>query len=311
VRRTITSSKQKLAPIALFVYNRPVHTKNTIASLLRNSEAKNSVLYIFSDAPKTDKDVDRVADVRQIIGKAKGFKKIIIRKQEQNQGLAKSIILGVSQVLSEHGRIIVLEDDLEFSPFFLQYMNEQLNLRESDKHIFSISGYRFPISAQPQLILSRRTSSWGWATWNNRWQQAKWKKSHVALSLLNPFTFMRLCYSGPDIFPTFMLYFLNKVDVWALRWQVCHCKYNAYCVYPSKSYLANRGNDGSGVHSKKTDFFNVYVTQEFSKKDTLTPIKGKTFDRHFFLFFIKNLSLFNFVKKIFMPKKNKIKSPKQ
>lgn len=65
---------QNLAPIALFVYNRPDHTRRTISYLQQNLLADESRLYIFCDAAKTDADKPKVEQVRQLVKDVSGFK---------------------------------------------------------------------------------------------------------------------------------------------------------------------------------------------------------------------------------------------
>ena len=117
---------KKLAPIVLFVYNRLNHTRQTLEALQKNDLASKSELIIYSDSAKNKNDLDKVAKVREYIKNIDGFKKIIIRKAKKNIGLANSIINGVTKVVNEYGKIIVLEDDLMTSRFFLRFMNEAL-----------------------------------------------------------------------------------------------------------------------------------------------------------------------------------------
>ena len=134
-----------LAPIALFVYNRPVHTRKTLSALEANSLAEQSNIYIFSDGAKTAQDIEAVNQVRSIIREPWKFKHIYIIERSQNKGLANSIIEGVTQVLQKHGRIIVLEDDLETSSFALQYFNDALNHYQDQEKVMEISGYMYPV----------------------------------------------------------------------------------------------------------------------------------------------------------------------
>src|SRR5690606_19103496 len=113
-----------LAPIALFVYNRPLHTRKTLTALEANALAEQSEVYIFSDGAKTAEDIEAVNQVRSIIREPWKFKHIYIIERSQNKGLADSIIEGVSQVIQKHGRIIVLEDDLQTAPYALKYFND-------------------------------------------------------------------------------------------------------------------------------------------------------------------------------------------
>ncbi len=154
------------APIILFVYNRPAHTKQTVESLKNNLLVKESDLFVFSDGPKNNLDEKLVKEVRKYIKGINGFRQINIFEKNENKGLANSIINGVTQVLNEFKKSIVIEDDLVSSPFFVKYMNEALNFYQNENKIFSISGYSYPIDIPVKynndIYLLPRASSWGW-----------------------------------------------------------------------------------------------------------------------------------------------------
>ena len=123
------------APIALFVYKRPEHTRQTIAALRENLLAADSDLVVFSDAPRSEVDMSAVAEVRQLLASLDGFKSITVIERTQNLGLANSIIDGVNMLCSKYGRVIVVEDDLVTSPYFLTYMNDGLRCYENDDDV--------------------------------------------------------------------------------------------------------------------------------------------------------------------------------
>src|SRR5580698_12901 len=100
---------QNLAPIALFVYNRPDHTRRTLSYLQKNLLAEESRLFIFSDGAKTDADKPKVEQVRQLLTEISGFKSVKIFNSKQNKGLANSIIEGVTKLVDEYGKVIVFE----------------------------------------------------------------------------------------------------------------------------------------------------------------------------------------------------------
>jgi GT2 family glycosyltransferase len=133
-------------PIALFVYNRPWHTQLTIEALQKNDLASKSELFIFSDGPKNESDVVNVQKVREYIRTVTGFKAITIIEKENNCGLAKSVISGVTEIVDKYGKIIVMEDDLVSSPGLLNFFNDGLDFYEDNLKIFSITGYNFPSS---------------------------------------------------------------------------------------------------------------------------------------------------------------------
>ena len=254
----------KLAPIVLFVYNRPEHTKRTVEALLNNTLAKKSTVFVFSDGAKNDSDVKKVNTVRTYIKSLKSFDKIEIREREKNFGLAKSIITGVNEILNIYNEIIVLEDDIVTMPYFLTFMNRSLDFYRSNKKIFSVSGYSYPIeipdSYKKDVFISHRTSSWGWGTWKDRWQNVDWEvkdfdsfvKDKNAQKLFNR--------AGEDVTPMLKAQIWGEIDSWAIRWTYAHFKQNAYCLLPVRPFCKNIGTDKSGTHSSASKKFDVDLT---------------------------------------------------
>ncbi len=164
-------SVSAFAPIALFVYNRPWHIQQTVEALQKNDLAEDSDLFIFSDAPKKKEAVAAVQEVREYIKTVGGFKSVSIIERDINFGLANSIIDGVTRMCNEYGRVIVLEDDLVTSPYFLCYMNDALDLYEHEESVISIHGYIYPVAEKlPETFFLRGADCWGWATWKRGWE---------------------------------------------------------------------------------------------------------------------------------------------
>ena len=165
--------KSKLAPICLFTFNRLEETKQTVEALQNNFLACESDLFIFSDGPKNELTKDKVIAVREFLMTIHGFKSITIFESKFNKGLANSIIDGVSQIINEFGKVIVLEDDLVTTPNFLDFMNQGLEHFKNNQRIYSISGF-VPLIKNPHdfdFFLHERSYPWGWATWNQEWSQ--------------------------------------------------------------------------------------------------------------------------------------------
>ncbi|HEY0246482.1 MAG TPA: sugar transferase, partial [Mucilaginibacter sp.] len=163
---------QKLAPIALFVYNRPEHTRRTLSYLKKNLLADESRLFIFSDAAKTEADQAKVEQVRHLIKEVSGFKSVKVIERKHNLGLAESIINGVTQLVNEYGKVIVFEDDLLSSPYTLQYFNDGLDRYVNEEKVMHIGAYMYNLkdSKLPETFFYRAASSWGWATWARAWK---------------------------------------------------------------------------------------------------------------------------------------------
>ena len=164
-----------LAPIVLFVYNRPQHTLKTLEALMQNELAEMSELFIFCDGPKADatkQDQVRINEVRELVKKKNWCKKVIIRESHANKGLADSIVAGVTEIVNRYGKIIVLEDDIVTSKGFLKYMNEALNLYEDEPKVMQISGFMVPSKVElDETGFFRCPASWGWGTWSLSWKR--------------------------------------------------------------------------------------------------------------------------------------------
>jgi hypothetical protein len=241
----------KLAPIALFVYNRPDHTRQTLEALKKNGLAGESELYIYSDGPKTPGDEEMVEKVRGYVWNIKGFKKVSVIEKKNNNGLANSIITGVTEIVNQHGRIIVLEDDLITSPYFLEYINTSLNLYEKDNKVVQISGYMFPIQLKIQndALFFPFTSSWGWATWSRAWKQLD--PSMAGYSILKHDKKMRYKFNINGSYPYFEMLnsqLNNKIDSWAIRWYLSTFISDSLTLFPAKTLINNIGFDNSGTH---------------------------------------------------------------
>lgn len=242
-----------LTPIALFVYNRPEHTKKTVEALLKNILASESELFIFSDGYKNESDKNAVMEVRKFIKTISGFKSIQIIERPENWGLAKSIISGVTEIVNKHGRIIVLEDDLVTSPYFLKYMNEALDMYENEELVISVHGYIYPVKEiLPETFFLRGADCWGWATWKRGWglfesDGQKLLGELVARKLTKKFDL-------DDVYPyTQMLkgQIEGLNDSWAIRWYASAFLKDKLTLYPGRTLVSNIGFDDSGTHAGK------------------------------------------------------------
>ncbi|WP_299291304.1 glycosyltransferase [uncultured Mucilaginibacter sp.] len=255
---------QSLAPIALFVYNRPDHTRRTISYLQKNLLAEDSRLFIFSDGAKTETDQAKVNEVRALIKQTDGFKTVKILESAENQGLANAIIAGVSQLVQEYGKVIVFEDDLLSSPFTLRYFNDALQRYLNQEKVMHIGAYMYPLLEKnlPQTFFYRAATSWGWATWNRAWKNfnpdineliGQFSKPQIkAFSIDGTMNFwkqMKELKSG-------------KNNSWAIRWYASVFLAGGLTLNPSKSLIHNIGHDGSGVHSNKEDIYQVHVARQ-------------------------------------------------
>ena len=248
---------KQFAPIVIFVYNRFDHTRQTIDALAKNALAKESDLFIYSDAAKSEKGAVKVQETRQYIEAIANqmlFKSVTIIKADKNKGLANSVIHGVTEIINKYGKVIVVEDDLITTSDFLAYMNKALDFYEDDQTIWSISGYSFkmkiPKSYHHDIFYSYRASSWGYATWANRWNTVDWNVKDYDDFKTSRAKRKKMNRGGRDMAQMLDSQMTGRIDSWAIRWCYEQSKQNKYTIYPVYSRVKNIGLDGSGTHSR-------------------------------------------------------------
>ena len=259
---------QNLAPIALFVYNRPGHTRRTLTYLQKNLLADESRLFIFSDAAKTDGDKAKVEQVRQLIKEVAGFKSVKVIERKENLGLANSIISGVTQLVNEYGKVIVFEDDLLSSIYTLQYFNEALTRYANEDKVMHIGAYMYnlPNKKLHQTFFFRVATSWGWATWARAWKDFE-PDVDVLLKQFDKKKTGQFSIEGTMNFWKQLEGFkAGKNDSWAIRWYASIFLKGGLTLNPSTSLVNNIGNDGSGVHSNKEDMYHVQISKKAIKQ---------------------------------------------
>jgi len=260
-----------LAPICLFTYNRINELQQTVTALKNNFLAKESILFIFSDGPKDSEDKIKVDYVRRYLREIEGFKEITIIESPINNGLANSIISGVTKVIEEYGKVIVLEDDLITSANFLDFMNQALTYYEKYEKVLGISGYSFdlkyPINYSFDAAFGYRISSWGWATWTNRWGKIDWEVSDYKLFKWNLKERIKFNKRGSDLSRLLDKQMQGKVDSWAIRFCYNQFKYNYLDVFPVISKVMNIGFNKNGTNCKTKNGRFITNYDETNKRD--------------------------------------------
>jgi len=242
-------------PVALLAHNRPHHFAQTLAAL-RACQVKH--LYIFVDGPKSSDDTAHINNVLGIIKKIDWTTPHVIA-QSKNIGLANSIIGAVDSILADHDTIILLEDDIVVSEFFFPFIHECLMRYEKSSRVLSVSGYTIPL---PQQIIERypwdvyfvpRITSWGWATWRDRWGLYERDVARGLEKAVSQGT--NLTRGGVDVPSLIKRRADGMLDAWTPGWLLASDLNGMYNANPTKSLVTNIGMDGTGANCGKSTLF--------------------------------------------------------
>jgi hypothetical protein len=245
----------ELAPIVLFVYNRPDHTRRTLAALAADPLAMDSDLIIYADGSKKPEHAAAVQQARDVARGASGFRSVRLIERDKNLGLANSIITGVSDVCSARGRAIVVEDDLLVAPQFLTFLNRGLERYADEPGVFQVSGYMFPVAMELSSdgLFLPLISCWGWGTWQRAWSQFDPSAAGFSRLARDPELRARFNLDGNyDYFGMLKDQVEGKIDSWGVRWLLSVFLKGGLVLYPTRSLVQNIGVDGSGTHGAGT-----------------------------------------------------------
>lgn len=255
-----------LAPIVLFVYNRPWHTRQSLESLMANHLADQSILYIYADGPKdntSSEQLQKIKEVRELVRQKQWCKEVKIIESDKNKGLSNSIIDGVTEIVNIYGKIIVMEDDIVSSPFFLKFLNEALFRYENNDKVFGCSAYIEAIDhSGSEAFFDRKSGAWGWATWNRIWKNFRPDASYLIEQFKSKQQIDQFNMGGYPFYEMLNMQKEKKIN----SWDICLYAYsflnNGLWLTPGKSLVKNIGFDFSGTHCDDDNSFSVEIYNE-------------------------------------------------
>lgn len=280
-----------VSPVILFTFKRPEHTRITLDALANNALAESTILYIYCDGPKETAskiDLENINKTREIAEKETRFKEVIVIKKEKNQGLANSIVSGVSEVVKKHGKAIIIEDDIITAPSCLTFFNKALEMYKEDESVFSISAYRPPSGKTPETdsFFLPFSFPWGWAVWKRSWDKFVPDSILLKKQIDKRGLQKQLNFSYYPYYQMLQNDIEGKVSSWFVRFYAHHLLNNGLCLYPGISLTKNIGFDSTGEHCNTEDdyfskvpFGDIY---DISRKELkVDPIIWKKYKQEF------------------------------
>lgn len=257
----------QLAPVVLFAYNRPQHVKKTLDSLTNNELARESDLFIYADGPKaeaTSEQIKKIKEVRKVLREKNWCKTVTIIESQINQGLAKSIIKGVTEVVNKYGKVIVIEDDVIFSPFFLKFMNEGLETYKDDQKVLSIGSWSYfctPEKIEGETYFFRFPDCKGWATFDRAWKLFETDAAQAYKKLKDGklFKYFNANLPVPHFQNMLQQQIDGKVNSWAIRWTATSVLNEKLNLFPSRTLARDIGFDEEATHNKGAKDYNAHL----------------------------------------------------
>ena len=261
------------SPIALFTYERLDILKKTVNYLKKNTISSKTDLYIFSDGPKDKLNSKNIKKVRLYLERITGFQSKTIIKRKINIGLERNLIKGLEYIFKNHERVIVLEDDIATSKYFLQYLNDALNEYQHAKSVCQVSGYSFLEKDSikydlDDLYFIKGADCLAWGTWKNRWALF----TNDALSLSSEIRNKKLVgqfnrNNNYNFFKMLLDKSRNNNNSWAICWYAKNFLENKYTLYPLNSLASHLGNDINATNyiPSKNDSLEVKIHKESIK----------------------------------------------
>ncbi len=241
-------------PLLILAFNRPTHVKRLIDSLRPHAPQK---ILVSVDGPriKNKNDSEKIAQVLKEIKKIDWTQDIELRIRESNLGLRFAVADAVTWVIDKYGEVIVVEDDIEVGPEFLDFMNQMLDEFRNDVTIGHVSGYNLVpenviTNSQQKFRVSEIPESYAWATWDRAWKlydpSLSWAGSQSIKSLkirlrgLLPAIIWKINFHDARV---------ENLNTWAYRWVASLWSNQLLCISPNRNLIVYTGND-IGTHTR-------------------------------------------------------------
>ncbi len=238
------------APVLVGVYDRFEHFVQCIESLKRNSLAAHTDLFIASDCP-VDQPNDAVENVREFCRKIDGFNKVTLIFRDKNYGAEKNYSEAMSTIFEIYDRMILMEDDVITSKYFLDFINEGLDMYEDDPRVVGVCGYLFPEGegvCDGTFFLKRRVP-YGYGFWRDKeiiLDRAKTSLSRLALKDWQ--SFRLLTKETPHLARNLPFIVEGDFSPADMQTSIVMRMLDLYALYPPVSLTRNIGLDGSGLN---------------------------------------------------------------
>ncbi|MBR3547557.1 MAG: hypothetical protein IKN86_08340 [Bacteroidaceae bacterium] len=250
------------APVIIPTLCRFDHFYRCLESLERCMGAEYTEVYVGLDYPPSDKYKEGWKRIDAYLSKKEKnnkFGKLIVQRRDHNCGVngkGNNIGLLVEEIRTKYDSYIYSEDDNEFAPNFLEYMNAGLERYKNNPNVLRICGNlmpwnedyegcmkTYPYNAFPAMDFN----ALGTGIWFDKSFPLPFTKDSILKSWMLT---LKAIHHGYCLAVARCMQQLNKESQLP---DVClrlYCAFNQkYCIFPTISKVKNWGYDGTGLNS--------------------------------------------------------------
>lgn len=233
-------------PVAFIIFNRPDTTKEVFEQI---RQAKPKKLYLISDAPRAGRedDVKKVEETRCFVESNIDWDcQLLTNYATENMGCKNRVSSGISWVLSQEERTIILEDDVVPTQEFFKFCQEMLDIYEKNSRVMMVSGTNLLQNnkIEDSYTFSCYSSIWGWATWKRAWDKydidiKEWPTVHKEgkfKCVQNGLAYLFLKRNMDSVYT-------HKKDTWDIQWDFCRYYHKGLGIVPAVNMVKNIGFD--------------------------------------------------------------------
>lgn len=257
-------------PVLIPTLNRAEHLKRCIDSLARNTGAENTEVYISVDFPPHERYKEGYEEVKKVLSSVdlSTFKKLHVFFQENNLGPGGNSAFLRTQIEEKYDAYIFSEDDNEFAPNFLEYINKGLEIYKDNPKVLAVCGAKDTNweTNGKNILFTKLFAAYGVGIWIDK------RKREISLGEgvilpekpYSPKQMYKLYKRNACLFYLYVVAILStdRGLFWknseTVNWcDTVHSIYmhftDAVCIAPAIAKSRTWGNDGSGVNMAKSD----------------------------------------------------------
>jgi hypothetical protein len=236
--------------ILITAFRRP----HSLKLVLERLEDVKIPIYIWLNGPQNLADSVCIQSCLQVV-KQSSVNVVEVKQNSSYFESGQSIVNAISWVFTNVETAIILEDDILLNDSALGFFQLGLNEFRSSLSIASLIGTSFlPESFQTnsdQFRLTNFTSSWGWATWADKWRffesdLSNWDNELFEWPAMVKGSAIRRLYGSK-----FDAISVGLSDAWDYRWQYTCWRHGFQSVAPYKNLALNIGFDSLATHTQK------------------------------------------------------------